>query len=203
MNSKILLLSIAVVTVGLFAMPSTLSLFAGQHTFKGTPQCNDCHSDVKTELSLATAHTSIYAGTNNCEGCHQSGGVNASTIPMGNFTGNFTGTQDVGWNASTGNFTYPNASNVTYAAHAAITLECVFCHMGVNTSFTDDAHKPLADQVPTGLMKGKNAVCIMCHSKALKTITFVRYNGTNIGFNFTNRNVTWSNGTINTTTITT
>lgn len=203
MNSKILLLSIAVISVGLFAMPSTLSLFAGQHTFKAAPACSNCHADIETELGLATAHTSIITGTDKCEGCHQSGGVTANLIPMGNFTSNFSGTQKVGWNASTGNFTYPNATNVTYAAHAAITLECVFCHVAVNTSFTDDAHKPLADQVPVGLMKGKNAVCISCHTKAVKTITFQRFNGTTVEYNFTNRVLTWSNGTLNTSIVTT
>ena len=58
LNSRIVILSIAVIVIGLFAMPTTLSLFSGQHTFKNGTEvsCEKCHEDIYQELILSSAH---------------------------------------------------------------------------------------------------------------------------------------------------
>lgn len=51
MNKKILLY-LALMVLGVYAMPNTVALFAGQHTFySGTGiSCDTCHSDVMSQL---------------------------------------------------------------------------------------------------------------------------------------------------------
>lgn len=123
MNSKILLLSIAVVAIGLFALPSTMSLFSGQHTFYSgeNVSCAKCHSDVAQELTLSQAHTGASfktIGGQNCARCHTTS----------------EGWNETGMNMSYGQWrAYPykgttltGAVNVT--AHAAVTVECLACH---------------------------------------------------------------------------
>ena len=57
MNAKFTLAIIALVGIGVFALPSTMSLFAGQHSFYNIDAtgnqipCQKCHGDVKAELS--------------------------------------------------------------------------------------------------------------------------------------------------------
>src|SRR3990170_4795180 len=78
MNTKFTLAIIALVGIGVFALPSTMSLFAGQHSFYNIDAtgnqvpCQKCHGDVKAELG-ANANT-ISAGPHasfKCEYCHR------------------------------------------------------------------------------------------------------------------------------------
>ncbi len=79
MNSKFTLALIALIGVGVFALPSTMALFAGQHTFYNIDAtgnqvpCQKCHGDVKVELSGATAMAGSQAphATFQCEYCHR------------------------------------------------------------------------------------------------------------------------------------
>src|SRR5659263_323462 len=84
MNAKFSLAIIALVGIGVFALPSTMSLFAGQHSFYNIDAtgnqipCTKCHGDVKSELS-SNANTNpalgpITAGPHaafKCEYCHR------------------------------------------------------------------------------------------------------------------------------------
>ena len=63
-NRRLLLLAIAIVAVGVFALPGTVSLFSGQHRWynlsTGTNDvpCEKCHADVAEEMNaLAGPHT--------------------------------------------------------------------------------------------------------------------------------------------------
>jgi len=81
MNAKLSLALIALVGVGVFALPSTMALFAGQHSFYNIDAtgnqvpCQKCHGDVKAEL--ATQGYSATTGTKGphanfqCEYCHR------------------------------------------------------------------------------------------------------------------------------------
>ena len=79
MNSKFTLALIALIGVGVFALPSTMALFAGQHTFYNIDAtgnqvpCQKCHGDVKVELSGSTAMAGSQAphATFQCEYCHR------------------------------------------------------------------------------------------------------------------------------------
>lgn len=79
MNSKFTLALIALVGIGVFALPSTMALFAGQHTFYNIDAtgnqvpCQKCHGDVKVELSGDTAQAGSKAphADFKCEYCHR------------------------------------------------------------------------------------------------------------------------------------
>ncbi len=164
MNSKILLLSIAVVSVGLFAMPSTLSLFAGQHTFDtgSNVSCKKCHQDIYDEMAgsgiygAGSAHLTL----TDCKGCHKTGNV-TTNIPLKKQDGY-------------GNFTYGNFNRTNLSGgHAAVTMECIGCHSGVDDELlnTSEAHGPfynesinLSNPASSGILKGANEACVGCHT---------------------------------------
>ena len=181
MNSKVLLLSVAVIAIGLFAMPSTLSLFSGQHTFyNGSDvKCEKCHQDIYNELQTgsSSAHTSL----NQCQGCHKTG----------------TLTNLVPYNGTGGNITVETNVTGTESAHAAVTMECIACHQGVdeellgadaahgkfyqNSSYTANASAGLTTQNQTAVaLKGANTACVGCHTHAVVNITWTRTTGYNM-----------------------
>ena len=79
MNTKFTLAIIALIGIGVFALPSTMSLFSGQHTFYNIDAtgnqvpCVKCHGDVKAELSgsMATAGSGAPHAKFQCEYCHR------------------------------------------------------------------------------------------------------------------------------------
>ncbi len=80
MNSKFTLALIALVGIGVFALPSTMALFAGQHSFYNIDAtgnqvpCTKCHGDVKAELSSGGSATTGTKGPHaefKCEYCHR------------------------------------------------------------------------------------------------------------------------------------
>lgn len=173
MNSKIFLLTVAVAAVGLFAMPNSLSLFAGQHTFdKGANvSCQKCHQDIYDEMNgnglygNSTAHANV-PELKTCTGCHRTG--NISNIPVGKYTDgsgtyNYSGT----FNQSVG----------AQGAHAAVTMECAGCHTGVPAELMNysEAHGAFYNESitnstsPSGknngtILKGANEACVGCHT---------------------------------------
>ena len=190
MKNRSLLLLIAVILVGLFALPNALSLFSGQHSFdkagNGTI-CVKCHSDVYAELEASAYHTFTKGGTPElrCKVCHSVGNISANLIPLGNGTNGTSGVT-VGLNLTTGNFTMPNGTNISYSGfHAAITVECVSCHIGVN--FTNDAHKPFSDNSSTATwLRGANEICYGCHTKVNVQMGWIRKGGFNYTYDFMN-----------------
>ena len=185
MNSKVLLLSVAVIAIGLFAMPSTLSLFAGQHTFDNGSDvsCNKCHADIYSEIASSSAHTN--PNLQLCEGCHR---TNQSTFDATLIPTNGTA------NLSAGNWTGIDiAANAN--AHAAVTVECVACHQGVPAELlgSEAAHSDFYNQsnYTDGSqsllnLKGANTACIGCHTHAVVNVTWTRAGGYNMIANSTN-----------------
>jgi hypothetical protein len=128
MKTKIFLLSAAVVAIGLFALPATVSMFAGQHAWydpkdQGIP-CEKCHWLEYEEMRGVTDETGhvphMYKnGTTHyfdCEECHNV----TMNIDYYHHTG------DVGEHTP---------------AHAATTLSCLDCHGGTlygNLSMAND-----------------------------------------------------------------
>lgn len=80
MNAKITLVFIALIGAGLFALPQTTALFAGQHGFVNIDptgnqiDCIKCHGDIQAELqsehSTATGTDGPHAAMK-CEFCHR------------------------------------------------------------------------------------------------------------------------------------
>jgi len=206
MKNRTLVLLIAVIMLGLFALPNALSLFSGQHSFdkagNGTI-CTKCHSDVAAELAGSAYHTTMINDANGyqCKACHSAGTINAGLIPTGNQTNGSSGI-NAGLNLLTGNFTYANGTNVTYTLHAAVTVECVSCHYAVN--FTDDAHRIFADNATQQpWLKGANEACVGCHTKARVEMTWVRKGGYSYEYDVYNRSGTMTFNNTNVTTNTT
>lgn len=82
-NSRISLLAIAMVAIGVLVLPQTVSLFAGQHYWynisstENDVPCGKCHADVKEELGMSNFHINFSGGTDgvadqkDCEACHR------------------------------------------------------------------------------------------------------------------------------------
>lgn len=76
-GSKIALMLVAVVAIGIFALPSTMSVFGGTHTWYDTAgdgvPCAKCHADKYEELSMSDFHTSFAGGDSSadCYMCHR------------------------------------------------------------------------------------------------------------------------------------
>lgn len=117
MLGKHSLLFFAVLAIGIFVLPNTISLFAGQHVWYDlTPDgnnvpCEKCHADIMDELISSGVHENL-----SCGGCHRT-----DTGVDGYADGSGTGAE-------------PGKG-----AHAASTEECMLCHDGrklPNTNFT-------------------------------------------------------------------
>ena len=120
-SSSLILMGIAVVAVGMFALPSTVSLFSGQHQWydisgSNALPCKKCHADVYEELCSS--------------GFHKWNG--------GNFSQGGSGTPDdaacYGCHRANSSVTYANIGTSAAAvtpgkqAHAASTVACMLCH---------------------------------------------------------------------------
>ena len=158
-SSNMMLLAVAVIALGIFALPSTISLFAGQHTWYqlngtgdlgGQLPCEKCHADVANEMeALVGPHTNeLGYGRLECEFCHRT----------------FELTDDQINETRYGKYRYtygqvgPNVTDVTPGkeAHAASTVPCMYCHSGNKTGPV-----PLIDGVGHG-----GAKYCSCHGTA-------------------------------------
>ena len=173
MDRKIVMLLIGIVAIGMFALPSTLAMYTGQHNFSSgeNVDCDKCHGSsdsVAIELGNSDNHTTF-----TCRNCHA-----------------FTTTA----------LTTPNGVSDGTMGHAATTdVNCVGCHaesgvFGTNVTDADDinvttelnsgAHKAYKDSPPGGDL---DKACISCHTQVGVTGTIGGTNYTNIsiaGFNY-------------------
>jgi hypothetical protein len=107
-DRRIVLLTTAVLAIGIFVLPSTMSLFAGQHVWydlsAGVNEvpCEKCHADVAEEMQSDAngAHRNL-----TCAMCHRT--------PFTNYT----------YASGEGNGSTPGKE-----AHAAAVIECMTCH---------------------------------------------------------------------------
>ena len=194
MTGKLILIGIAIAAAGLIALPQTLALFAGQHTFYevsrypenlGVP-CAKCHADVYSELTGSSnkVHEKV-----ECEGCHvialtykgaKVGGdkeIHAAASPacMDCHDGTLTADQ---WHYLYSNFTTGYVCGV--ACHGTVAkdaLKATSILYGANES-----HKKFAfDASNATLLKGANEACVGCHTHTNVDIVWQR--PTNLSFN--------------------
>jgi len=80
MNKKLAIVLIALVGIGLYALPQTMALFAGQHSFYNIDPtgnqvpCDKCHGDVQAELESGISTLTGTPGPHanmKCEFCHR------------------------------------------------------------------------------------------------------------------------------------
>ncbi|MBE8538910.1 hypothetical protein [Geoglobus acetivorans] len=222
MNGKILLGMIVLIAVGVLLLPSTVSLFAGQHYWYNLENdtndvpCQKCHADVYEELKNSEYHWKNWGQQNavdeqDCMECHQVAPKNVRGITFANGSANVGS----GWQAGK-------------EAHAAATVSCMWCHGtdssgaplypnapiagGFNlTNYTGDtgiyaAHKDWVNSAKadtsangTNLLLESNEACIGCHTHVAVRINWthassLEFNATNTGSGWTTENYR-ANGT--------
>ena len=125
--NKLVLLAIGVIAVGIFALPSTVSLFSGQHAWynistgeAGALPCIKCHADIYDEYLMTGVHGTLSGGSQGapgsepnkaCYACHR----------IYEKRGNITYAKGV-------KGTNPAGSDPGVEAHAASTVACMACH---------------------------------------------------------------------------
>jgi len=179
MNGKIALIVVVLLAIGVLVLPSTVSLFAGQHYWYDIESsgnqipCQKCHADVYEELNQSNYHlgANSVADEDDCRFCHQ---ANTSITYASGDT--------------------PYTAGVE--AHAASTISCAYCHLdpGVsgappaggfgladstfyaNDSGTYAAHLDFVTSAATdSLLEDSNEACIACHTHVAVKINFTHY----------------------------
>jgi hypothetical protein len=106
-NLKMVFAIMAIVFMGIIALPYAASLFAGQHAwydlepYGSQVPCEKCHADVSEEIAITGAHKDFP-----CENCHRTDA-------------------DVG---SYARGVDPDGGGPGSGAHAASTEDCMICH---------------------------------------------------------------------------
>ncbi|TFH42339.1 MAG: hypothetical protein E4G94_06465, partial [ANME-2 cluster archaeon] len=140
--NKSLFIIIALFGIGLFVLPSTVSMFAGQHAWynpdpniEGIP-CEKCHVLEQSELMGTNGpHSLTYASLVNTS-ANYSGipGASGSAVFWGSatdVTSRCFGCHQVGANFSAGSdydYVNTNWSTNRNISHAAIVIQCIDCH---------------------------------------------------------------------------
>ena len=180
---KLMLILLTILALGVVILPQTVSLFVGQHKWyyldnpASDVPCQKCHADIYEELNLSTPHKKwgdpTKADTADCEACHR---------------GNFS-------------ITYANASagQPGLEAHAASTIECMYCHgnstiasyhsapiaggFGLSDLATDTGVNATHLELVTGtafqsnVYPGESEACIFCHTNVGVKFNFTTYTG--------------------------
>lgn len=212
------ILAIAVIGIGLYILPSTLSMFAGQHSWydpdpdvEGIP-CEKCHALEESELMGGGPHSTAYGGdsrtTYNSSANYSgtAGFVGGSVFWGGGDTSDRCyGCHQIGAN-------YPatsplNTTNTTWGerndtVHAAVVLYCVDCHSWVDDALNESlsAHKEFYYDINTtnsGLLKGGNSACVGCHTGTGVNISWTRC--VNITFTADKSSGSWAVGDMDAT----
>ena len=195
-----ILLSVAVIAVGLFVLPQTMAMFIGQHTWfsvrTGESQyemCAKCHVNEVAEWELNAvnggAHSRYEAEFGTGCFCHQ---INTTALAL--YKVNLTAI-----NASGYNYTHwcdiadlDNSSDwkwrPTDTAHAAVIIDCIDCHWNESQQLQNkaSAHYEFWNQTKGGVGIGdNNTACMACHTHTHLNITWIRREGLIITANHT------------------
>ncbi len=207
--NKNLLLLVAIIGIGLFVLPSTLSMFAGQHSWydpkdSGIP-CQKCRFLEAEELAASGGpHDPNYDGLLN-----SSANYNGTVGSMGgsDFWGGTTvNDRCYGCHQTTGSV---NAShdladswaNQNDTVHAAVAVWCIDCHPWVESELNNSnaAHRDFyidLNASGTSLLQKPNQACLGCHTHVGVNISWTRaeFVSYNISVNTTSQSydVAWN-----------
>ena len=195
-GSQILILAIAIIAIGLFILPSTLSMFVGQHTWFSVKNpgdmedlCAKCHQPEVDEWNLnierGGAHATFdtnYEDTSGCTICHQ---INETILEDYNLYNidslygyEFEDFTQFGFDNTTNSsdFRWRNQST----PHAAIKVDCADCHYNATIQLmnNDSAHKDFYEQSTANATN--SASCIGCHTMTDMDISWLKFGGLNI-----------------------
>jgi len=177
MTNKMVILGIAILAVGLIALPETLALFADQHTWYGIDQgnssgkygvpCMKCHVDVAQQIE--SAENAVHKNTG-CEECHV-----VSQLAKGDVVGG-TGTIHAAA-APACMDCHGMTANLTGTYHYTGAPEATSIFIGTNEAHTEFVNNASS----AALLKGANEACVGCHTHVAVDITWNK--PTNLSFN--------------------
>jgi hypothetical protein len=139
-SKRIALLTVAICAIGIFALPGTVSLFSGQHSWydlsasQNDVPCEKCHQDIADEM--ISEGNGVHCKMT-CAMCHRTC-FNNYTYGSGNTSGSTPGKE----------------------AHAAATVECMDCHAASENGQYNHAEWPEYSQ-------SYPATCKKCHLKSI------------------------------------
>ncbi len=220
-GNQIILLAFAIIAIGLFVLPNTMSMFVGQHRWYSVrtasqqyDMCERCHfaevGEWKANTGAHAEYKSWYTATGGGDPgcfCHQ---INMTRLQQ--FSINTTNVSSYGYvffnqsgNVGDNPSTWANAWRNKTTPHAATTIFCIDCHLNATAQLTKntEAHKAFFEQASNGSLNPaatNNTPCMACHTMVGLNVTMNRLHGGLI-FNAThNADYTWTvNVTFNTT----
>ena len=205
-KKNILILGFAIVAIGLFVIPSTMSMFVGQHRWYSVRTvddqydlCERCHAAEVGEWKANTGAHNAYRVEGTVNGtdpgcfCHQ---INETRLEDYGFTGitefNFEIFNESG-NISNESTTWSDGWRTNATPHAAITIACVDCHYNATAQLSNEhsAHKQFQNVAVNATLadgvKNTNTACLACHTMVGLNITMERvWSGIDISANHTN-----------------
>ena len=214
---QVLILAVAIIAIGLFILPSTLSMFIGQHTWFSVKSpddmealCAKCHQpevdEWEANIAAGGAHATfdtVYPNQSGCTICHQVNatalgvyGLNVSSLASYSFE-DFT---QEGLTNTSNAAAFNDSWRTQNTPHAAIKVDCADCHYNasVQLSNPDSAHSEFYNQ--SSASTTDSAACIGCHTMTDMNITWYKFGGLNINATI---NATTENWEIEITTNTT
>lgn len=193
-GTQVLILAIAIIAIGLFILPSTLSMFVGQHQWYSVKNSSDmeelcakCHADEveswEANIVNGGAHATFdvnYPGVSGCTICHQ---INETILEDYNLDASLDGYEfedftQFGFDSATDEASFRWRNQTT--PHAAIKVDCADCHYNatVQLSKPDSAHSDFYNQSTNNATE--SAACIGCHTMTDMNISWYKFGGLNI-----------------------
>ncbi len=190
-GKQVILLSFAVVAIGLFVLPDTMSMFVGSHRWYSVrtaseqyKMCERCHIAEVGEWNANTgahsAYSQLYAPNTGCF-CHQindtrlSLWINTSNVSVygyeffnesGSVNGSNSTSFQAGWRSKA-------------TPHAATTIYCVDCHINSTAQLNNpnEAHSAFFNATKLSGFNNSNTACMACHTMVGLNITMNRLYG--------------------------
>ena len=184
-RKNIIILGFAIVAIGLFVIPSTMSMFVGQHSWYSVRTAEDqydlCYRCHVAEVGEWKANTGAHAAYNAEEDvgcfCHQ---INETSLGLYGFNPDELESHGFElWNESgdildgePGSWEWRNKST----PHAAIVIGCEDCHYNATAQLSNEfsAHKAFFEAANATDYGTNNTACMACHTMIGLNITMER-----------------------------
>lgn len=192
-GSRIALMLIAVVAIGIFALPSTMSVFGGTHTWYdiagGGVPCAKCHADKYEELSMSDFHTTFAGGdsSDDCYMCHRADrdiryakgggtpGVDTHAATTIACMACHEYEADIMKGPFAGGFKQPKNSQFTYTGKVSIDDSGTPQKISVISDGDHAVHNAYVQSaVDSNMMEDSNEACIACHTAVPMEIDWTR-----------------------------
>jgi hypothetical protein len=205
-----LFLIAAIIGIGIFVLPSTLSMFAGQHSWydpnnNGIP-CAKCHFLEEEELAASGGpHDPDYSGllnmSANYNGSAGDGNPGGSDFWSGDtVTDRCYGCHQVTGSANSTHALADSWANQNDTVHAAVAVWCIDCHPWVENELTatNAAHKAFYEDLEGGAtitgLQNPNQACLGCHTHVGVNLSWTRneYVSYNVTCDSSGYEVSWN-----------